>query len=489
HLRSFLLRTGLFLLPSFLHHPRLSQTTTTTTASTGTGTGAGPTAYLDGMRGLAALFVFFCHHAYTAFAIAPGYGYRGGAEHRDLLKLPFLRLFFSGPPMVCVFFVVSGYALSLKPLRLIIIHTQNGKNKGNGRGKLMDTMASLTFRRAVRLFLPPAVSTLMVVGMVRLGLYEWTREFAYDARYVRNHQEHHYGPRTETLGEQVGDWARQLLGFVHVWDWAPFGGSMALDVHLWTIPVEFRCSMALFLTIVGTARLRRAVRLAVVAGLVWFSYWNQRWEMVLFYAGMVLAEADVVRGAHGGGGGDDFPVVSASRCCSPTPGLLSARRFTATRSLWWIAVSIVGLYFMSQPDEGGAETPGWVYLTKLIPKWWGDEHRYWQSFGAVIFVLAVGRSACWQRFFNLAVVQYLGRISYAVYLMHGPVLHTVGYALERWAWGLTGTEGRAYVAGFLLASVFVVPIVIWVSDVFWRAVDAPVVRFAKWLEKRCSISE
>jgi peptidoglycan/LPS O-acetylase OafA/YrhL len=144
---------------------------------------------------------------------------------------------------------------------------------------------------------------------------------------------------------------------------------------------------------------------------------------------------------------------------------------------------------MSQPDEGGAETPGWVYLTSLIPKWWGDEHRYWQSVGAVIFVLAVGRSACWQRFFNLAAVQYLGRISYAVYLMHGPVLHTLGYAIERWAWGLTGTEGRAYVAGFILASVFVAPIVIWVSDVFWRAVDAPTVRFAKWLEKRCSMPE
>jgi len=154
----------------------------------------------------------------------------------------------------------------------------------------------------------------------------------------------------------------------------------------------------------------------------------------------------------------------------------------------WAALSIVALYLMSQPDERGAETPGWVFLTSLIPEWWTDEHRYWQSAGAILFVLAVGRSKGWQRFFNLPVPQYFGKISYAIYLMHGPVIHTVGYAIEGWAWGLTGTEGKAYEAGFALAAVFVVPIVIWVSDVFWRAVDAPIVKFAKWLEATCSAS-
>lgn len=33
-----------------------------------------PTAYLDALRGLAALFVFFCHMSYTVFSINIGYG-------------------------------------------------------------------------------------------------------------------------------------------------------------------------------------------------------------------------------------------------------------------------------------------------------------------------------------------------------------------------------------------------------------------------------
>jgi hypothetical protein len=73
--------------------------------------------------------------------------------------------------------------------------------------------------------------------------------------------------------------------------------------------------------------------------------------------------------------------------------------------------------------------------------------------------------------------------------MHGPVLHTIGYATERWAWGITGVDGAQYNWGFVMASFIIIPMVIWAADIFWRAVDAPVVRFAKWFESRCSISE
>ena len=490
-------RTALFLLPSFLHPPPNPPTPRPPppypflpTPRTITTPASNPTAYLDGIRGLAALHVFFCHLLYTSFAIAPGYG--AGGAHRHVFLLPFLRLLFSGPPMVCVFFVVSGYALSLKPLRLA--HQKQWARWGEAVG-------SLVFRRAIRLYLPTAVSTAVVVVLVRVRMYEWTRGFAEgEGGLVRNVLETHYG-RANSTAEQVGEWAGAMVGFVHVWDWEPFGGSTRIDVHLWTIPVEFRCSMMVFLTLVGTARLGRGWRGCVVGGLVAFAYVSQRWEMVLFYAGMALAEVDVARGAHergkGEGGGDGMAagglpapgIMSAPSSRSSSPSSSPPARRRAAKQYGWAALSVVGLYFMSQPDERGAETPGWVFLTSLIPAWWNDEHRYWQSIGAALFVLAVSRSPGWQRFFTLGVVQYFGRISYALYLMHGPVMHTVGYAIERWAWGVTGSEGRAYEAGFALACVFAVPIVIWVSDVFWRAVDAPVVRFARWFEAQCSISE
>ncbi len=354
-------------------------------------------------------------------------------------------------------------------------------------------MASFTFRRAFRLFLPTAVSTLLIVFLLRIGLYEWTRDFAQDGRYMRNVQELHYGRAPTTL-EQLQGWGRDMFSFVHIWSWEKYGGSTGLDPHLWTIPVEFRGSMMLFITLVGTARLKTWARFVSVALLAWFSYRNDRWEMLLFYAGMALAEIDLIRGAHTNQaavasprpvGHHNHPSLLSLDHVAPIP---AARGHI--RSLAWTALSIIALYLMSQPDIGGEATPGWgladVPGSGLLSPTNTGTGSQWDLYS---FVLAVGRMASWQRFFNLPAVQYFGKISYAIYLMHGPVLHTVGYATMRAIWERTGTEGTNYTLGFVLSSFLVVPMVIWAADIFWRAVDAPIVRFAKWLEANCSISE
>jgi hypothetical protein len=51
-----------------------------------------PTTYLDGMRGVGAFVVFFCHCFYQAFVISIGKGCK--MPHYDILKLPILRLWF-----------------------------------------------------------------------------------------------------------------------------------------------------------------------------------------------------------------------------------------------------------------------------------------------------------------------------------------------------------------------------------------------------------
>ncbi|KAL2190837.1 hypothetical protein L209DRAFT_775898 [Thermothelomyces heterothallicus CBS 203.75] len=101
HLPGLLRRAAIFLLPSFIQ-PLVSRSKSgpfPSSSSSQHGRCLGPTAYLDGIRGLSAVAVFFY----------------------PPLLLPFVRLAFSGPPMVCVFFVVSGYALvlALAPLRRV----------------------------------------------------------------------------------------------------------------------------------------------------------------------------------------------------------------------------------------------------------------------------------------------------------------------------------------------------------------------------------
>lgn len=436
-----------------------------------------PTAYLDGMRGLAALFVFFCHYAYGFFVITKGYGYQNEYESNNhFLQLPIIRLLYSGPPMVCVFFVISGYALSLKPLKLM---------RSRSWDALSTTMTSSIFRRGLRLFLPTTISTFMVFVMLRLGWYEKTREFAQDQTYFRNVREQHPFIN-ETTTEQFYDWLWKLFEFVHVWSWQPFGGSTPYDVHLWTIPVEFRSSMVLFLALMGLSKVKIWIRWVALTAVTWFAYRNDRWEMVLFFSGMFLAELDLVR--------------IARRSASPTSPILGpltgvsekakTRSHGSVKKYFWILFGIFAMYLMSQPDEAFENTPGWRYLSSLIPSWFSEKYRYWQVVGSILLVFATNMSPTLQRPYNTAFVQYFGKISYAIYLMHGPVLHTAGYMIMRWAWGVTGiSTQREYVSGFLLGGVFIVPLVIWAADLFWRFCDAPVVRLARWLEDRCEAGD
>lgn len=253
----------------------------------------------------------------------------------------------------------------------------------------------------------------------------------------------------------------------------PLTFNAGYDVHLWTIPIEYRCSLFLFLVVVGTARLQTRFRFMTVLGIAWFSYRNSRWEFILFLGGMLIAEMDIIRGAH-----TPAPTLPQDEKQAPSNGRL--------KSLFWTLLSILGLYLLGQPDGRSEETPGWVYLSSIIPKWWDEEpYRYWQTAGAILFVIAVSHSPTWQRFFNTSVVQYFGKISYAIYLMHGPIMHLVGYHWEKWAYSITGVEGYWYNAGFVLGACCCIPTVVWAADIFWRAVDIPTVKFAKWFESKC----
>ncbi|KAF7556164.1 hypothetical protein G7Z17_g1610 [Cylindrodendrum hubeiense] len=406
--RPFLTRLGWFLVPSYLQGRHARQTSPKLS----------PTAYLDGMRGLAALCVLFCHYSYTAFDV--GFSWGANYAHYDILKLPILRLVYQGPVSVTIFFLISGYSLSYKPLKLM--RAQNGQ-------ELLNNLSSSVFRRLMRLYIPTALATAIIWED-----YGWT-----------------------------------TLRMIHVFGWdRPFAYNFYHE-HLWTIPIEYRCSLYLFLVLLGTARLRMIWRYAVLFVTILLSYRHSKWEMIMFLFGMGLAEWDLYRGAHTIG-----PADAAKR-----------NSLKQLQSRFWNCVSIFGLYLMSFPDAGGDSTPGYIYISSWIPFWWNSEiYRPPQSVGCFLFALAVSNSDFWKAFYNSAFIQYLGKISYALYLVHGPTMHMVGYHWQKWAWSITGVEGEQYAWGFALSMCFCIPTVFWVADVFWRAIDVPTVKFARWFENQ-----
>lgn len=393
------------LIPSFLHRRPQNDLIKSDRLA--------PTAFLDGMRGLAAFAVFICHLTYGSFDITHAWGaapdlqsQQPSTAYREFIRLPIVRLLYSGPPMVAIFFVISGYALSYKPLKQM---------RSRHHDQLMTTMTSSMFRRGLRLFLPCFASTFIVICLAQLNLYKLTEDFSIQMRKIL--ESHCYTQPNMWL--QFTDWLVQMLIFVDVFNWSLFAGSIELDRHLWTIPVEFRCSMALFLAHLLTARMSSRLRIITFVGLIiWGVSWD-RWELCPFWAGAVIAELDIIWASKTG---SDLP----STVTSAQP---SRSRF-APNLLYW-PTFFVSLFLLSYPDVAGEATPGFSRLTSLIPVGFTEKHRFWPTIGAITIIWSSCRLALLRnRVFCWAPIQYLGKISFPLYVMHGPVIHTLGYMVK-----------------------------------------------------------
>jgi peptidoglycan/LPS O-acetylase OafA/YrhL len=203
----------------------------------------------------------------------------------------------------------------------------------------------------------------------------------------------------------------------------------------------------------------------VVVGLliVYCFWWNARdlatqsWEVGLFLGGMFLAEANMDNSTQTDSLNYRMKLMEYWRY-----------RAAAVRILR-ICTFLAGLFFASIPVEGASQSPGCFLITSL------DQNvRHWQSLGAIITVWSVSNEGLLERLFRFSMVQYLGQVSYTLYLMHGPLLHVLGYAVAR-DFGLTG--------GFVVVTPM---FFFWIADVFWRLVDIPCQNVGRHIEQWCS---
>lgn len=163
-----------------------------------------------------------------------------------MMQLPVLRIVFSGGAMVAIFFVIPGYVLSTKPLRLV----RQGRHDD-----LLENLASSAFRRGPRLFIPCIVSTFLTAILAIMGAF------------VDEGAARHY-PHAETLWAQMGSWVHKTLWFVN-----PFAGGTGFEENLWTIPAEFQGSLVIFLCVLGLSRCRNTTRLWCLVCFIGYWLW------------------------------------------------------------------------------------------------------------------------------------------------------------------------------------------------------------------------
>lgn len=427
------------------------------------------TAYLDGIRGLSALVVFAQHYA-IPFIPRLDYGYEDYRQS-SIFQLPIMRLFYTGGALVPVFFVIAGLTLSLKPISLIDAQ----------EWEVFDiSMVSMIFRRALRLFGPSLISSFVTMIGAYFGFFGVQSRMAYEGDPYMRHLVWDSQPRQLlSFGDQLGDW----LCFVrsHVLVPKPWqNGSQSVPLppkeiqhqanglskalrepavygfQLWTIPVEFWCSMLLVLVMTITSRAQQTHRILALCALTVLSMLFGRWDAAMFSVGSLLAN------------------TAAFNNKGTTPN------YKRVLSILWSAVFALGLFLLSFPDANSKKALGYVWLSKRVC----DNPRISTSVGAVMIVTATSRIEILRKTLSSPTLLYLGHLSYSLYMVHVPILSSFGWTIVPEILKFTGSDTIVQrTVGFVISFFFVLSVCVVVAGLYSRFIVRPCSRHMRLLDR------
>ena len=420
------------------------------------------TAYLDGLRGFAALLVYWHHHqlwAHDARGQNPILENAFGYENKYYFAcFHGIRTFFTGGHFaVSVFFVISGYALSTKPMSLV----QTGDHL-----KLGDNLASALFRRWLRLYIPLICTTfLYMTSWHAFGIWAAAAE-----------------PQS-TYSDEVWKWYNEFKNFSFIFR---LGGEpwFTYNFHLWSIPVEFKGSIVVYTSLLAFSRCTRNARLWCQLGLVfYFMFVADGWYCAMFVTGMLLCDLDLLATNN------NLPSFFYK---------LDSFKELIFCNLFVVAVYLGGVPSSNLDVAVLRASPGWYYLSLLKPQAVFDYKWFYLFVSATLLVSSVSHLPWLKAFFELRFNQYLGRICFALYLVHGPVIWTLGdriYSAVGWS-----KESRAAVIpqwynklplpsfgpmglelSFLIPHIILLPVTLWIAELVTKIFDEPSVKFANWL--------
>ncbi|KIW15021.1 hypothetical protein PV08_07808 [Exophiala spinifera] len=424
------------------------------------------TAYLDGLRGFAALMVYCLHHQVWGHAGIGGefilenvYGWEG---QYYFICLPGIRLFFSGGHFaVAIFFVISGYVLSAKPLSLI----QSGDTV-----KLAQNLSSALARRWVRLFVPVFVTSF-------IWMTSWHVLGIYSSEPI--------APKPEkNWADELWMWYCAVKNFSFFFQGEPW---LVYNDHTWSIPMEFRGSIVVYTSLLAFAHSSRRYRLWCEAGLVlYFIYIVDGWFCGLFAMGMLLCDLDLLAQKN------QLPRFFYN--------LQPAKQYIFY-TLFLVSLYLGGVPSITNDLQHLRDSPGWYYLSFLKPQAFWDFRWFYRFWAATFLVASLPHISWLKAIFETRICQYLGKVSFGFYLVHGPVLWSLGdrvYAMTgrvrdahsivcpEWvnrfafpSWGPFGLE-----VNYLLAHLILLPVTLFLAEMVTIFIDEPCVKMLQWAYKK-----
>jgi peptidoglycan/LPS O-acetylase OafA/YrhL len=248
----------------------------------------------------------------------------------------------------------------------------------------------------------------------------------------------------------------------------------------WTLPLEIYGSFVCYVTIMTVARITHPVkRTATVLIISWFALVKANWWSLNFLAGMLHGEFIIWQ--------------EKTETLWSTGGI--AKYF-------WGLIFIWAFYVAGLPDAQYDQynLPGFDWYYSHVPDSWKDiEHggRFWWMISGICLTVSISQLPTLKRIFETRICQYLGRISYMLYLVHSYVFVAFGKWWKdtlmvfcgTYQGNLPGTDtpmlvlkGPWWYIWYLGFWIVMLPLVLVVSGQVTKYIDDPSIQFAKWLE-------
>ncbi|KAJ5118283.1 acyltransferase 3 [Penicillium atrosanguineum] len=234
-------------------------------------------------------------------------------------------------------------------------------------------------------------------------------------------------------------------------------------------------------------------------------YWFYvgQWDLFAFVAGAFLAEGHVVLELVEADGELELPVEqhkSWNRIAKTF--LQKSKSMECFRQLQIAACFISGIYLLCMCHVTVEETsPEYKFLLSIQSPGWDHPEmfsRCWRSVGAILTIYAISQSTVLQKPFDSRLVQFLGRISFPLYLVHPTVYLVIKQPVRNILWYIItqssypGTieasqDGLAFGVAWAGALMTSLVLMVFISDLWERFIDmnclALARKFEKWVTK------
>jgi peptidoglycan/LPS O-acetylase OafA/YrhL len=382
---------------------------------------------LEGLRGVASLNVVLGHFLFSFFPylahdVRPYPGAVAKYWFEEVLRYFPFTFAYLADSAVSVFFVLSGYVLTRR-------FYQTGRP---------DVFEGAAAKRYIRLVVPAAVSALLAWVLLQTGAYaNGLAPTLGTAGWVMSFYTEPVSFGTAFLGGVIG---------------APLFGQSGLNGPLWTIQIELVGSILLF----GCyALFGNRSRILLI---LWFSYFayilGGRGPVMLNYLALLIGS---------------FIHLAETRL-----------RVWNWLSRACLALGLLGVSFTHARPYAIIDKMPLPNLTPYGPNFDTDHILFWHTAGAALLLAGVIGSTTASRLLNHRFLVYLGRLSFAIYLLHFPLLMSLSFRIAQ----LGHSIGMSYWAYAGCALLGLLAALFPLAEVFYRFVDAPSMLFADRISKR-----